>query len=288
MKYDNLKDFVDLQQYPIDCPGTAKYSAMLENAQAMLAHDGCAVLPGFINAAGIRTLAAEAEQVSPCAYRSFNQTNVYFTCDDESLLPSHPLRRFYARTNAFVPADNFSEDSPLRGLYEHPVLMPFVQDVLGEKSFFRYADPLADVTVNVVDPSEAGEEGGFPWHFDTNSYTVTLALQNGESGGVFKYYPGLRDTDNENYEGVQQVLDGDENGVVNLNLQPGDLQIFRGRYSLHRVTPIEGNQPRYVAIFSFAAVPDMIALPERCKQLYGRVLPIHLEHERSRNDALRD
>ena len=47
-------------------------------------------------------------------------------------------------------------------------------------------------------------------------------------------------------------------------------------------------RPRYVAIFSFASVPDMVATPERCRQLYGRVLPIHLERARARDDVLRD
>ena len=283
----SLEKFVALERWPIDRPRSAEYAAMVGEARAMLARDGCAVLPGFVCEKSARTLATEADRVAGRAWRSFNRTNVYFSRDDESLPPSHPLRRFYRRTNAFVPADNFGAESPLRRLYEHSALMPFVQDALEEKKFYRYADPLADVIINAVEPDEESE-GGFPWHFDTNSYTVTLAIQNGESGGVFEYFPNLRGADDENYDGVRRVLDGDRRGVVSLRLRPGDLQIFRGRHSLHRVTAVRGARRRYVAIFSFAAEPDMVASPERCKQLYGRVLPVHFQKADRRPDSLRD
>ena len=281
-----LGDYVNLRRYPIDRPQESEYSEVMAHAQAMLADDGCAVLKGFVDEKGARLLAAEADRVAPQAWRSYNRTNVYFTRDDETLPPAHPMRQFYDRANAFVPADNFGADSPLRQLYEHPAFMPFIREALQERDFYRYADPLADVIVNVVEADKTGGDG-FPWHFDTNSYTVTLALQNAESGGVFEYCPGLRRGDDENYDGVRRVLDGEHNDIRKLDLQPGDLQIFRGRHSLHRVTGISGSRPRYVAIFSFAAVPDMVASPERCKQLYGRVLPVHYERT-SRNDSLRD
>ena len=132
------------------------------------------------------------------------------------------------------------------------------------------------------------EGGGFPWHFDTNNYTVTLAIQNGEDGGAFEYAPWLRDATDENYDGVAEVLDGTSRRVKSLTLEPGDLQIFKGRYALHRVCPVRGGLPRYIAIFSFVEEPWMVAKPERCKQLYGRVLPVHFEQAGVRADTLLD
>ena len=85
-----------------------------------------------------------------------------------------------------------------------------------------------------------------------------------------------------------RVLDGDDRLIRTLRLEPGDLQIFRGRYSLHRVAPLAGPRPRYVAIFSYAEEPGMVGSPERTRQLYGRVLPIHTERAGLRNDALID
>ncbi len=278
-----ISDLINLARYPLDKPDSAAHRRLVSECRQRLREDGCMVLPGFARAGAIEQLTGEADRVAPAAHRSFNDTNVYFSKDDESLPSSHPRRRFYRRSNAFVPADNFGSESPLRTIYEWPHFMPFIRDALEEDEdrFYRYADPLADVIINVVE-----EGGGFPWHFDTNNYTVTLSIQSGDSGGEFEYCPGLRTSDDENFEGVTGVLDGDRRQVKSLTLGDGDLQIFRGRYALHRVTAVKGARTRYVGIFSFADEPGMVARVERCKQLYGRVLPIHLEREQARRSDL--
>ena len=279
----NAKQYIDIERYPIDEIESPIYKELVTGIRAQLDDVGCAVLPGFIKPQAILPFIEEANRVAGKGHRSFNRTNVYFSKDDESLDSDHPIRRFYDRSNSFVPADNFGSDSPLRSVYEWPAFMPFIKDTLNEQEFYRYADPLADVIVNVVENGD-----GFPWHFDTNNYTVTLAIQNAQRGGEFKYSPGLRTPANENYGGVRDILDGDETAVNTLELNPGDLQIFKGRYSLHRVTPVEGKRRRYVGIFSFVDQPGMVAKVERCKQLYGRTLPIHYERENERTDSLKD
>jgi hypothetical protein len=273
---------IDRMRYPIDEEGPG-LDALLSATQAQLADDGCAVLSGFVRPDAIPALVAECDRVSPGAHRNFNETNVYFTKDHPELSESHPLRRFYPRSNAFVPADNFGADSVLRSIYEWPPFVSFIKRALGETSFYRYADPLADVIVNLAEPGP-----GFPWHFDTNNYTVTLAIQNAESGGAFEYSPNIRTATDENYAAVEAVLDNDRERIRTAPLAPGDLQIFRGRYSLHRVTPLGGTRRRYVAIFSFAETPDMVGSVERTRQLYGRVLPVHIERGQRRRDGLID
>ena len=52
----------------------------------------------------------------------------------------------------------------------------------------------------------AEEGNGFPWHFDTNNFTVTLAIQNAETGGAFEYAPRIREGD-ENFAEVSRVLE---------------------------------------------------------------------------------
>lgn len=279
----HVQELIDLSRYPIHQPDGSEFLKLLDHARADLAADGCAVLKGFIRPDALAGLIAEADRVAALAHRSFNRTNVYFTRDDPSLPEDHPARRFYDRSNAFVPADNFGDGSLLRAIYEWQAFQGFVQQALGEERFFPYADPLADVIVNVVE-----EGGGFPWHFDTNNFTVTLAIQNGEAGGEFCYAPALRTTDDENLEGVLAVLDGRSDQVKTLHLDPGDLQIFKGRYALHSVAPVKGQRMRYVGIFSFVEEPGMVATPERCKQLYGRVLPLHYERAGLRADHLID
>ena len=274
---------IDLDRYPLHSPDSEAYRDAMTSVQAALDAYGCAVLKGFVRPEALPELVAEADHVAPLAHRSFGRTNAYFTKDREDLPTSHPLRRFYDRSNAFVPADNFGEASDLRTIYHWAPFSAFIQEALRETNFYPYADPLADVIVNVTE-----EGNGFPWHFDTNNYTVTLALQNGDTGGEFEYVPWLRTTTDENYAGVQEVLDETSDAVRTLVLEPGDLQLFKGRYALHRVKPVQGQTRRYVAIFSFVEKEGMVGSPERTRQLYGRVLPIHLERAGHRADALVD
>ena len=274
-------DFINLKTYPIGADGPERV-ALLETVRADLERDGCAVLKGFLTADGVAALTAEAESVSEQGHRSFNRTNVYFTKDDPDLPADHPKRQFFDRSNAFIPADNFSPDGALRQIHDFEGFDAFIQACLQEENFYRYADPLADVIVNMAEEGE-----GFPWHFDTNNFTVTLAIQNAESGGAFEYAPAIR-AENENFDEVGRVLRGQSDRVKVLELEPGDLQLFRGRYSLHRVAPLKGQRRRYVAIFSYVEEPNMVGAPERTEQLYGRTLPIHHERAGQRIDALMD
>ncbi len=66
------------------------------------------------------------------------------------------------------------------------------------------------------------------------------------------------------------------------------MQIFQGRYALHRVAPVEGARKRYVGIFSFVDTEGMCGGVERTRQLYGRVLPHHYAREGRRADELLD
>ena len=278
----DIHELVDTRRYPLDRNHNTRYARALDQARLMLDRDGCAVLPGFVRPQAIPALISECDAAKPYGHYAYNRTNAYFTQDDPTLPPEHPKRRFFERTNAFIPADRFGHGSALRAIYDWSAFAPFIQTALREPHFYRYADPLADVIVNIAD-----EGNGFPWHFDTNNYTVTLALQNAESGGDFQYAPNIR-RDSENFDTVGEVLDGTSDTVCTMRLQPGDLQIFRGRYSLHRVTPLTGAKPRYVAIFSYAEHPDMVATPERCHQLYGKALPIHYQRAGQRSDRFLD
>lgn len=276
--------YIDIEQYPLDQPDSHAYQALLSSIHAALNEDGCAVLKRFIREPRLPDLIQEADRAAPFAHNSRNRTNAYFSQDDESLPLDHPKRRFYERSNAFIPADNFGAQSALRAIYEWPDFFNFMRDALDEPKdrFFRYADPLADVIVNM-----AGEGNGFPWHFDTNNFTVTLCIQNADEGGAFEYAPNIRQGD-ENFDEVKAVLDETSDLVKTLHLEPGDLQIFKGRYSLHRVSPLSGSTPRYVGIYSFVEEPGMVGSPERTRQLYGKVLPIHLERAGERADRYLD
>ena len=278
-----LLKLINLSDYPIDQP-SGKLSKVIDRVRADLEKDGCAIIRGFLSKEGVSELIKETTDVAHLAHHSSALTNAYFTADDPSLPKSHPKRQFFQRSNAFIPADNFAKSGALRSIFDHEGFDEFIRACLNEPKdkFFRYADPLADAIVNV-----STEGYGFPWHFDTNNYTVTLAIQNATEGGEFEYAPMIRHKD-ENFTEVSKVLKDQSQMVKSVVLQPGDLQLFKGRYSLHRVAPLKGSVPRYVAILSYVEEENMVGSVERTKQLYGRVLPIHYERAGQRADNFID
>ena len=278
-----LLKLINLSDYPIDQP-SGKLSKVIDRVRADLEKDGCAIIRGFLSKEGVSELIKETTDVAHLAHHSSALTNAYFTADDPSLPKSHPKRQFFERSNAFIPADNFAKSGALRSIFDHEGFDEFIRACLNEPKdkFFRYADPLADAIVNV-----STEGYGFPWHFDTNNYTVTLAIQNATEGGEFEYAPMIRHKD-ENFTEVSKVLKDQSKMVKSVVLQPGDLQLFKGRYSLHRVAPLKGSVPRYVAILSYVEEENMVGSVERTKQLYGRVLPIHYERAGQRADNFID
>jgi hypothetical protein len=278
------EDLIDFDTYPIATPGPLR-DAILGRVHEALDLRGCAVLKGFLKPGGIAAAVAEADGVADQGHRSYSRTNAYFTAEDPSLPETDPRRKYFDRSNAFIPADNFRSDGALRTIFDSEGFDTFIRECFQqpEDRFFRYADPLADVIVNA-----ASEGNGFPWHFDTNNFTVTLALLNAQRGGAFEYAPMIRNSQDECFDEVSKVLDGTSEKVISLELEPGDLQLFKGRYSLHRVAPLEGPTPRYVAIFSYVEVPNMVGSVERTRQLYGKTLPIHHERAGQRADALVD
>ena len=172
-------DLIDLKKYPINKSNQQKRK-LLKQIHADLEKNGCAVLKNFLTKKAIKLITREANKVSHLGHRSFNKTNPYFTKDDISLPKDDPRRQFYKRSNNFISADNFPKNSTLRTIFDFPYFDSFIKYCVRGENFYRYADPLADVIINMAE-----EGNGFPWHFDTNDFTVTIAIQNAENGGEF-------------------------------------------------------------------------------------------------------
>ena len=116
----------------------------------------------------------------------------------------------------------------------------------------------------------------FPWHFDENDVTLTLMLQPAATGGIFEFCPSMRSATDENVAAVNAVLDGDRSAVRVSALESGDLQIFHGQNSLHRVTAVGAeSSPRYLFAPAWNDQPGLVNTVERSTTSYGRALEVH-------------
>jgi hypothetical protein len=96
-------------------------------------------------------------------------------------------------------------------------------------------------------------------------------LQRSSQGGAFEYVPHIRSSIEPNFPRVQRLLEGDRTGVITLDLAPGTLALFEGRYSIHRVSPIAGSDPRLIALFGYDTKPGTMSSDLLKQRRYGRV-----------------
>lgn len=265
-----LDDVVDRDRYPI---GTVGEAELVEQVRRDLHRDGAATLTGFIRPEALAAIAAEIDQLSNFAPIRRHCSTVYARADLEATLgPADPRRTQLEWFAGHVTRDMIPPQSPAHRLYASPEFKRFVAQCVGHGRIFEYADPLAGLIATIIPPG-----GQYPWHYDTNEFVVTLVVQQPESGGVFEYCQDLRSPGDENLEGLGRVLNGTDIGSVRSTVNgPGDLQLFRGRYSLHRVTEVGGRVPRHVVVLSYSDRPGVIGPLDRTRAVYGRVTEAHL------------
>ena len=281
---DRLNTIVDLKKYPIHDLNSPIIKNLIKKCKDELEKNSCSTIPNFILSKSLKIMNSELEKQLDEVYMSKESINAYlYAKDDSTLSKDHPKRIFMNRYNGYLNSNCFPENSEMKYLYETEELLKFVSACLGVSPIYRWADPLACHAYNVMKP-----DGILPWHFDSCEFTLSLMIQKPEKGGVFEYCPNIRAPGNENFEEVKKVLEGDRSRVRQLNLEPGDLQIFKGRFTLHRVTKVEGQKSRYMCIPAYVLDPYRVNTPEHSKAIYGKVLPIHIERNQVRSDGLAD
>jgi hypothetical protein len=279
----NCRDIIDHKSYPLDEADNPLRQQIIGRVRADLAEDGCAVIHHFISEAGLQKLLSEANDRKAQAYYSPSKMcNVYLGDGDPNFPDHHPRNIFIPRTNGFVTADLLGEDTAAHQLYYWEPLKRFLADCLDKPELFIYEDPVSNMIINV-----GGRGEQFNWHFDTNEFTITMLLNPASSGGHFEYVPALRSQDDECYDEVKKVLNGDRSRVKRFSLQAGDLQFFLGRFSLHQVTENTGDEDRLLLIMSFTEKPGMVGSAVRVKDLYGKTTEVH-ETQLVRSDKLID
>jgi hypothetical protein len=282
-----LSDLIDLERLPLTEPDSSGYRTAVAAARHALASEGCAVIRDLVLPDAVRRLDDEIVTRKHTTHYSTEVINPYFHTSGDLTLPDrHPMNTFTERSSGFIPGDSWEPGCATDVLFHSPELTSFIADCLAIPALHCYADPLAGLTANILDPGQQ-----FTWHFDTNEFAVTVLVREADQGGQFEYVPGIRSADDEGFDAIQEILDGGRVGVRTLDLRPGDLQIFRGRHSLHRVTRVPATStPRHAAIFAYTLEPGVIGRVERTNQLFGRVLPDHVaaEERHVRSDALTD
>jgi hypothetical protein len=262
----DLAQIVDLDRYPMDDLDSPAGADLLTFCRAQLEAVGACDLEGFLRPEVADAIAVEALASRDAGFRTDATHNIYFDGPvGEAAPPGDPRRTAVRTAKTGIAYDLIEPSSPLRRLYESAELTRFIAAALQADPLYRHADPVGALNTMIYEP---GDEIG--WHFDNADFVVTLMLQPARAGGAFEFVPMLRTADDENHPGVTGLLGGDRAGVLGMSAARGTLALFRGRRSPHRVTPVEGDRARIIAVLAYASVPDA-RLSERTLELfYGR------------------
>lgn len=259
-----MHQIIDLDAYPLDRPGSPGHAALIARARAELARDGMFSLPGFLRPDALAAALADlGPRFDTEAFSHARAHNIYFRKDIPDLPADHPALKPHVSSNRTLCGDQTG--AVLDGLYEWPPFAAFLAATMDKPALHVMDDPLARVNAMRYGTGEA-----LNWHFDRSEFTTTVLLQAPEAGGLFEYRTDLRSDSDPNYDGVAAMLRGEDPALQAITLTPGTLNVFRGRNTAHRVTPVEGARPRIVAVFSYYDRPGVRMTAEEQRGFYGR------------------
>jgi len=265
----DIADIIDLGCFPLDQPGSAVWQALVADCRHALAEQGMFDLAGFLRPeARARAVAELLPVIESAAFTHARRHNIYFRNEVEGLAPDHPAL-LLAETRSHTICGDQMTGGLVEQLYEWPLFAQFLAAVMDKPVLYTMADPLARLNTMGYRTGEA-----LNWHFDRSEFTTTLLLQAPLAGGEFVFRRDLRSADDPNYDGVAKMLTGHDPEVRQIRLSEGALNVFRGKNTAHRVTPVEGAQMRIISVFSFFDRPGVIFTEEERLGFYGRAKPL--------------
>ena len=260
-----MEEIIDLDAYPLQALDGARGRELVAACKADLAATGMFNLEGFVRPQALAGMVATLSPMFDLAsFLHGRRHNVYFMKSVPGIATGHPALSESESSHRTICADQFAGNA-LSRLYEWQPLVAFIAEVMDQPVLYTMADPLA--RLNVMN-YRAGQ--GLGWHFDRSHFTTTLLLQEPAAGGVFEYRTDLRSETDPNYDGVATLLAGQDHKLRQMPVTAGTLNLFKGKNTLHRVTPVAGERDRLIAVFSYYPRPDVLFSPEERIGFYGR------------------
>lgn len=261
------QDIFNLGRYPLNDLDSPAGSALVKAVREQLGEDGCCSLDGFVTDRALEIMAEQAKKLADLAFPGPTSVSPYFfnyrIGEGMRVNRSHPIKRKGKRNLRQVAADLIPGDHLLSILFHSPLMTGFLSRVL-QVPVYRNRDKYQSLNISFMDRG-----GCQQWHFDSGNMVTTLLLQAPESGGNFEYAPAIRSDQSENFDEVRKVLDGHSKRIKRLELRPGSLNLFRGHYSLHRVTEVQGSTERIQGILGYSTTPNLAGKLESSILHYG-------------------
>ena len=237
----------------------------MQRCKSDLKKDGMFNLEGLMKPEALQKTVSEIQPVmDTLSFVHKRSHNIYFRKEIPELAADHPALIKVDTINHTICADQISQ-STIMWVYEWAPFIMFLAATMDKSALFPMRDALARVNVMAYRDGET-----LNWHFDRSEFTTTLLLQEPEQGGDFVYRSDLRKDDDPNYEGVAKLLRDEDVQVKTLKLSAGTLNVFSGKNTAHKVSTIEGERERIIAVFSYFDRPGVVFSKEDQTGFYGR------------------
>ncbi len=265
--------YINLLDYPIDQSDSKPYQTLVTKLRDDLATNGMINLVNFLTSEGIDKYQQEIESRQNIAYHAKSIRHPYGYHRSDELPEDHPRNTFGA-TESFRLARHHLPDTAIDELYCWPPMRKFIADITGNPKTFLSGDPSNGLVAQFY------KEGcGQAWHFDQALFSTILNLSESTAGGYFECVPNIRTDLEPNYAGVKQALNGTSPDIQTHKVKAGSFTVILGRYTLHRVTPVEQSTPRISVILSYELQPGICMDLETRKISFGPTAPeAPLEH----------
>ena len=262
---DMASNLVDLDRYPILDLDQGEGAEFLLSCQQHMDEKGWCNFDGFIRSDALTALEQEANALLPTAESLTIKRTIYQGEVDPSAPKDDPRRREYVHRALQLANDQIPTNTLIQQLYNSDLLIDFIRRVQKKPVLYRCADEFQALNVVALQP-----ESWHAWHYDTTECTVTLLLQAAERGGEFAFIPNSRTDESEDRDAVDQLLAGDMTKAQTFSRGAGAFTLFRGGYSLHGVTKVEGDHPRISAILTYDEQPGCVISDDINIRIYGK------------------
>ena len=261
----NPAELIDTVRYPLHALAGSAGAVLRESCRRRMRAEGVCRLPAFLSRAGLEVLRREARALRGQAHHSKVYYTSWYADPDASLPTDDPRAAALEFAVGYVGRDRLPGAGAIETLFGWEPLLALVQAILGSESIYRFDDSLGSLNVTVMGRGES-----LGWHFDACEAVASVLVEPAEEGGRFEYVPPLRGTEEEIRAGVARVLRSGGDEAIEVPMEPGDFVLFRGRHSLHRVTPVEGARERLMLLMSYDDAKERSADTRSNVDLFGR------------------
>lgn len=255
-------DYVNLSDFPLRHPDSEAYKHLVEDWRSQLTATGLINLEGFLTSEGIERMRTEVYERLPNAFHSVHGAQAYFN----KMPGDFPTDALGSDTHCL--GHHNLQGSVMDTLYNWEPLRNFIAALTGNAKVYLHEDPTNALVVQVYKP---GCWTG--WHFDRAIFTTIVNLGEPEAGGIFECAPDIRTEESPCYDDVRDVLLQRSNKVSQHAMKAGSLTLMLGRYSLHRVTPVEQALDRISLVLKYETEPGVFISAKDRKHIYGPSAP---------------